>query len=275
MPQTHSPVSFDDIQTAFAHKNNQELRKTFWLYKMMNYPRLVRWGTRLLEVTLGLPPIQWMVRQTLFRLFVGGESLEDCLNSIKSLENEGVFSYLSFSSEGKDNETAYEATYQETLKSIDFCKANPSVPFAVFKLTGMASFDLLEQLGVGETLTPKAQQAWEKLRERVQNICQRAYDQEVKLFIDAEETWIQNVIDQLAEEMMEKYNQEKPIIYNTYQMYRKAGLDLLKNSFQKAQEGNYFLGVKIVRGAYMEKERARALRLNYPDPINDSKKESD
>lgn len=267
-------VSFDNTQTAFADKSNRDLRRIYYLFKVMNYPSLLKFGMNLIENTIQWRWVQTIIRGTIFKQFVGGETLEQCAQTVQHLLQSDIYTYIAYSVEGKKNEADYERTTQETIRTIDFA-ATHDIPFAVFKVTGLAEFALLEKVQSGAALSEAEQAAFARVRERVNRICQRGFETNVRVLIDAEETWIQDVIDNLADDMMERYNKEAAIIYNTIQMYRKAGFTILQKSYQQAVEKDYFLRVKQVRGAYLVKESERAARLGYDNPINPTKEATD
>jgi proline dehydrogenase len=249
----------------------------YWLFGMMNQNWLVKFGTWAIQLAFKLHlPIKWLVKQTVFAHFCGGENIEDCQKSLEKLAKYRVGAILDYSVEGEKNEKGFELTTQETLRTIEKAALNKDkIPFSVFKVTGIAPFALLEKIQAQETLTESEQKDWSNARRRVDMICKRAFDRKVRIFIDAEESWIQQTIDNLAYEMMEAYNITEPIVYNTYQMYCHASLKNLERAYQDAVDKNYFLGAKLVRGAYMEKERARAEEKGYPDPIQPNKAASD
>jgi proline dehydrogenase len=267
-------ISFDNTQTAFADKSNRDLRRIYYLFQVMNYPFLLKLGMNWIEKTIHWTLIQSIIRKTIFKQFVGGETLEQCVQTVQHLRRSGIYTYIAYSVEGKKSEAEYERTTAETIRTIDFA-AKYDIPFTVFKVTGLADFALLEKIQSGAMLTAAEQVAFERVRARVNRICQRGYETKVRVLIDAEETWIQEVIDQLADDMMEKYNKNEAIIYNTIQMYRTAGFSLLQNSYKRAVEKNYLLGIKQVRGAYLVKEAERAARLGYENPINPTKAATD
>lgn len=278
LKEQNTPLSFEDTSIAFAHKSNQELRKMYWLFAMMNRRWMVKTGTGFVKQALRfrLPLVKWAVKKTVFDHFCGGQSIEDSQHTIDLLDKFNIGTILDYSVEGEKNETSFDHTTQETIRTIEKASQQPEkIPFSVFKVTGVASFDLMAKIQAEETLTDAEQKAWEKARQRVNQICQKASEHKVRIFIDGEETWIQDTIDQLTYEMMKKYNQEMPIVYNTYQMYRTASLGNLKAAFEEAEKENYWLGAKLVRGAYMEKERARAEEKGYTDPIQPNKAASD
>lgn len=282
MSNSAEPVltSFSDTAVAFASKSNAELKRMYYLFGLMNYPVLVNTGTRLithmLRCSVTRPLMRYLLRQTLFRQFCGGETIQDCQPAIRQLARHGVGTILDYSVEGEKSEAAFEYTTREILQTIRFAASHPTeVPFAVFKLTGIAPFTLLEKVSANQPLTQHEQAQWQAVYGRVERICLAAYQQQVRVFIDAEETWIQPAIDQLAYDMMKRFNQQRAIVYNTFQLYRRDGLVLLQAAFQMAKQAGVWLGAKLVRGAYMEKERQRARMFGYADPIQVDKASCD
>jgi len=270
-------VSFENTDIAFATRSNAQLRKAHLLFSSLSQPLLVRAGIPLSAwmVRVGFPGVSWAVKRTVFEQFCGGESIQECDAVIEALGRHGVQSILDYSVEGEKSEESFEATTRETIATIERAAGHPHIAFSVFKVTGLARFALLEKLGAGEALGADEQAEWGRVRARVLRLCQRAHELSVRIFIDAEETWIQDVIDGLAEEMMALLNRERAIVYNTYQMYRTASLGNLRAALERAKAGGYFLGAKLVRGAYMEKERERAKERGYPDPIQPDKATTD
>lgn len=270
-------VSFEDTAIAFSSKSDGALRKTYWLFWAMNNPSLVKFGTSMIKLSFAMRlPIKWLVKNTIFSQFCGGESIEDCQKSIERLAKYGIGTILDYSVEGEKSEKSFEATMHETIETIRLAsQQHDKIPFSVFKVTGVAPFAVLEKVQAKEPLNEEESIAWENAQKRVEAICTEAHKQKVRLFIDAEESWIQNTIDELAYAMMRKFNLEQPIIYNTYQMYCHATLGELKKAHTQATQENYYLGAKVVRGAYMEKERARAEAKGYQDPIQPNKEASD
>jgi proline dehydrogenase len=262
-------VSFEDTSVAFSSKSDKDLRKMYWLFTSMNNNTIVNLGTSLIKTALNLGfPIRNTIKNTLFEHFCGGESIEEAQNTIRELEKYNIGAILDYSVEGKGNEESYDHALREILTTIDKAKYNENIPFCVFKLSGLGSFELLEKIQKGELLSDYEEHAFGKIKERVTKICQAAHDANVRIFIDAEESWYQDVVDRLAYEMMARYNTKKTIVYNTYQMYRHDMLTKLIQAHTKAKENGYKLGVKLVRGAYHEKERERAKKMGYPDPIH-------
>ncbi|MFY7734628.1 MAG: proline dehydrogenase family protein [Bacteroidia bacterium] len=269
-------LDFSNTEIAFQSKNNAELRTSYLLFKAIGINWLVKMGTPLVEIAFALHlPIKPLIKHTVYKQFVGGEDINDCELAIDNLYKFGIGTILDYSVEGKEAEEDFDYTCKETIDTINKAKNNPKIPFCVFKVTGVARFALLEKLNNNIPLNVDEQVEFEKVVNRIDSICKTAYENNVRLFIDAEETWIQIAIDNLATQMMQKYNKEKAIVFNTLQLYRHDRLAFLKESHQQAISNNYYLGVKLVRGAYMEKERARAKELNYIDPIQPTKEKSD
>jgi proline dehydrogenase len=252
-------TDFNDTAIAFRAKSDSELRRSYRLFRMMESPWLVRLGTRAISVALKTHlPVETAIRRTLFRQFCGGETIAECSRTIGELARFRVGTILDYSVEGSGSETELDATCREICGTIELAHHNPNVPFCVFKMTGIARFELLEKSAAGMALSTAEQAEWKRARGRVESICALAHRHGVRVFIDAEETWIQGAIDALATEMMERFNRERALIYNTLQMYRRDRLAYLHDSFGAAQAKGYFLGIKLVRGAYLEKERDRA-----------------
>ncbi len=269
-------VSFDNTEIAFSSKNRNDLNRSYWLFNMVSRPWMVNIGKVLTEWSLAINlPIKAAVKATIFKQFCGGETIQECTATISALGKYNIGTILDFSVEGKESDADFNATTRETIATISRAKGEKNIPFSVFKVTGVARFGLLQKVSAALPLTQEEEVEFAKVHQRVKSICEAAYQANVPLFMDAEESWIQPAIDDLANEMMEKYNGQSPIVYNTYQLYRKDRLNYLKESFLNAQNKNYFLGAKLVRGAYMEKERKRAQELNYPSPIQDSKEATD
>ncbi|TKT89611.1 proline dehydrogenase family protein [Dyadobacter frigoris] len=270
------PVFFEDTSIAFASKSDSQLRKTYWLFSLMNQARVVNLGTFFIKIALKLHlPIKNLIRYTIFEQFCGGETISDCQQTISTLANSSVGTILDYSVEGEDDENSFDATAAEILRTIQKASESTAIPFSVFKITGIASTDLLEKVQRKEPLSVSEAAAYERVKERVEKLCSQAHQLNVRIFIDAEESWIQNVIDDLTYEMMEKYNKEKAIVYNTYQFYRHETLQALKSAYLLARQKGYVLGGKLVRGAYMEKERMRAREQEYFNPIHTSKEATD
>ncbi|MEZ0540305.1 proline dehydrogenase family protein [Fibrella arboris] len=270
------PVSFEDTSIAFSSQSNFKLRKTYWLFALMNQGWLVKVGTFFIKLALKLQlPIKKLIKKTIFEQFCGGECIRDCEKTILNLHTAQVGTILDYSIEGEANEKCFDSTVLEILRTIERASESADIPFSVFKVTGLAETELLEAVQRGDELTESEQTAFERVRERVDTLCRRAYDRKVRIFIDAEESWIQDTIDKLAYEMMDRYNHERCVVYNTYQMYRWEMYDQLVKATELAREKGYYLGAKLVRGAYLEKERIRSHEDEYQDPIQATKEDTD
>lgn len=269
-------VSFDNTAIAFASQSDAELYKSYLLFKSMNSNLFVKVGGGLLNTAINLNlPVKFIIKPTIFRHFCGGENLQEVDRAIKELSAFNIGTILDYSVEGEGVDRSFDETCAEILKTVEKAKDNKNIPFSVFKVTGLMRTDILVKLQASEELTAEEQAAFERGRARVDAICKRCYETGVRVFIDAEESWFQDVIDTMTYEMMELYNRETAIVYNTYQLYRHDRLDVLKRDYELAVSGGYFIGAKPVRGAYMEKERKRARQLGYESPINPTKNASD
>lgn len=275
-------LSLNNTENAFAYKSNKDLRKAKWLFSVIQNPWIVSLGTRLTPMLMksGLP-INGIIRNTIFNQFVGGETLEESARVTKMLGAYGVQVILDYGVEAKEGDESFDEVTEQFIRAIEFAATQDNVPFVSVKLTGLSSMHLLERLneaprlrsGVHDSESDDA--AWSKLKERMFAICDVAEENGVGILIDAEETWIQDPIDRLAMELMAIYNKGKVVVYNTFQLYRSDRLRFLQLSHKIAAEGNFILGAKLVRGAYMEKERARAEKLGYPSPIQVDKSATD
>ncbi|MDX1904098.1 MAG: proline dehydrogenase family protein [Thermonemataceae bacterium] len=275
--QPNFRIHFEDTSIAFASQSNQELNKTYWLFWAMNNNFLVKSGTGFLQFAFkyGIPFTKTIVKNTIFEHFCGGETIDECEKTIQNLAKYGIGGILDYSVEGEKSEVSFEQTAQEIIRTIEKAKNNPAIPFSVFKVTGIARFDLLEKIQQKQELSENERKEWQKTLQRFDNICKKASELDLNLLIDAEETWIQDTIDTMVYEAMEKYNTQRALIYNTYQLYRADMLQNLRLAFSEAQQKNYYVGAKLVRGAYMEKESLRAKEMGYPDPIQPSKESCD
>jgi len=269
-------LSFENTEIAFRHASNLDLKRAYWLFRVINVNFLVKIGPPITNfaIKIGLP-IKGLIRATIFKHFCGGETIDGCEKTINNLFAGGVGTILDYSIEGEDNEQVFDHTRDEILKTIKRAATDEAIPLTVFKPTGVCRFALLEKLDAGENLTEAEQEEWEHAQARVLAICQEAWSKGVPVMIDAEQTWIQNSIDSLALSMMTRFNKKNAIVYNTYQLYRKDKLNSLKNDYKVAIENGFILGAKLVRGAYMETERQRAAEKGYPSPIQDDKQSTD
>lgn len=269
-------LSFNNTEIAFAGKTTNDLNRSYWLFKLVSNPTFVNIGKSLTTFAIKTHlPIKGIIKATIFKQFCGGETIDECTAAIAELRKYNIGTILDYSVEGKESENDFDACAKETIATVHKAKENKNIPFCVFKVTGLARFDLLQKISAKESLSSDEQKEFDRIKERVNTICKSAHDAGVPIFIDAEESWIQQAIDDLANDMMLLYNKEKCIVYNTFQLYRKDRLEYLKHSFNLAGQHSYFLGAKLVRGAYMEKERARAFEKNYPSPIQDNKENTD
>lgn len=267
---------FNNTADAFALKSDTELDRAYFLFKMIASQPLVRIGTAVTNFALNLHlPVEGLIRATVFDHFCGGTTEEDCLPVVDKMFTKGVSSVLDYSVEAKEEESEFDKALEKTLKTIEFAKERQAIPFAVFKPTGFGRFDLWEKLGEGKTFTAEETNEWNRVVERFELVCKTAHNNDVALLIDAEESWMQDAADDLVAEMMRKYNKNKAIVYNTLQMYRWDRLDYLKKLHEQAKAEGFHIGMKVVRGAYMEKENKRAEEMGYPTPICASKEATD
>jgi len=267
---------FNNTEVAFALKTDTELERAYFLFKLIDNEPLVRIGTAVTNFALKANlPVERLIRATVFDHFCGGTTEEDCLSVVDKMYTKGVTSVLDYSVEGKEEEDQFDAALQMTLKTIEFAKERKAIPFAVFKPTGFGRLDLYEKVGERKPLTLEEQKEWSRIEKRFDTVCKAAYDKDVALLIDAEESWMQDAADDLVTKMMQKYNREKVIVFNTLQLYRWDRLDYLKKLHAQAKEEGFFIGMKLVRGAYMEKENKRAEEKGYPTPICESKEATD
>jgi proline dehydrogenase len=275
MEQAHK-ITFEDTAIAFEYKSDKALRKAHFIFSLVNHPWISAFATGGVKAALKLGlPVEGLVKSTVFDHFCGGESIPESERAIKLLARYGVGTILDYSVEGEKSVEGFDRTTDEIIRTIEKARESKDVPFSVFKVTGICSTELLEKLHNKEQLSVDEVAAYERARKRVNAICEASSIHQVPVLIDAEETWIQDPIDALAYEMMERYNKQKTLVFNTFQLYRKASLQNLKNAYNNAVQKNYHLGAKLVRGAYMEKERARAEEKGYASPIHDNKEGSD
>ncbi|WP_242135243.1 proline dehydrogenase family protein [Aestuariivivens marinum] len=259
---------FENTKVAFALKSDAELERAYFLFKMISIQPLVKIGTAATNFAIKASlPVEGLIRVTVFNHFCGGVNEKDCLPVIDKMYEKGVSSVLDYSVEGKESEFEFDAALEKVLKIIDFAREREAMPFAVFKPTGFGRFYLFEKLGKGESLTEAESEEWQKVEQRFDAVCSKAKENDISVLIDAEESWMQDASDNLVTKMMRKYNTEKAIVFNTLQMYRHDRLQFLKEQHELAKREGFYLGYKLVRGAYMEKENERAEKLNYPTPI--------
>lgn len=275
-------LSFDNTSVAFAYKSDKELKNARWLFETMGLTWVSAAGVRLTPFLMktGLP-VHGLIRKTIFKQFVGGETLEQTTQVCKTLGEYNVDVILDYGVEGKEGEAEFEHATQEFIRVIEYAASQKNIPFISIKVTGFARFGLLQTLNEAPRLRSgihdheQENEEWNKVRERMFRICEVAAEKGVGVLVDAEESWIQDPVDRLTMEMMEEFNKEKVVVYNTFQLYRHDRLRFLKMSHQITQKQGVLLGAKLVRGAYMEKERLRASQNNYASPIQSDKSFSD
>lgn len=270
-------LDFSNTKIAFEYKTDQELKSSTWLFKMMNKPWLVNIGSKLtlLAIRMRLPFVKTIIRKTIFKHFCGGTTLLESQHGIEVLAAHNVLSVLDYGVEAKEREEDFNATMNEGIREVEFAAQNESVPVVSSKITGLGRFSLLEKIQNNETLSEEEDQEYNNIIKRMDAMCNRASELGVSIFFDAEESWIQDTLDALINMMMKRYNAERPVVYNTFQLYRHDRLKFLIDSYEKSKAEGYILGAKLVRGAYMEKERERAIRMGYPSPIHPDKQATD
>ncbi len=276
-PDMNWNLDLDNTEVAFAYKSDAQLKKAAWLFGLMNHHWLVGIGSKvgLAAIRLRLPFVESVVKNTIFDQFCGGTTLLECQPTIEQLDAFNVLTILDYGAEAKETEEDFNHTMKETMRAIDFAAGSSAVPVVSTKITGMARFSLLESVQQGEPFTKATRQEYKSVLKRLDAVCNHASTKGVGVFFDAEESWIQDSIDHLVTVMMRRYNRSKVVAYNTFQLYRKDRLQYLFDSYNQAKRGGYLLGAKLVRGAYLEKERDRAADLGYTSPINETKEETD
>jgi proline dehydrogenase len=292
MEKSYPEISFDNTEFAFEYKSDKQLRKAHFLFSMMGKPWLVKIGTRLApwSINAGLP-VKGIIRNTIFSQFVGGETLEQTAAVASMLGKYNVQVILDYGVEGKEGENNFDQACEEFIRVINYAATQPNIPFMSVKVTGFARFSLLEKLDTimhahegslmkrylkaVDSLSKEEKEEWQRIRHRVMRVCEAAAAKKIGVSIDAEETWIQDPVDALTILMMDSFNKETAIVFNTLQHYRHDRLKFLKDSYEAAEERKFILGAKLVRGAYMEKERRRAEEKGYPSPIHPDKENTD
>jgi proline dehydrogenase len=267
---------FSNTEIAFKYRSNREMSRARFLFSSMSSPWLTRVGMKMTQFAISNKiPIQGLIKSTLFDQFCGGETMEEAGKTAAMLAKYGVSTILDYGVEGKESEEDFEKAVPEFIKAIKYAAANKNIPFISMKITGFAYFALLEKIHSGAALSEDEKGAWQRVYNRIDTICKAASDNGIMVLVDAEESWIQIPVDNLTDAMMEKYNKTKVVVFNTFQFYRHDRLAFLKQSYQLAQQKGYLLGAKLVRGAYMEKERARAVEKGYESPIQPNKEAAD
>lgn len=273
---TKKSLNFEDTDIAFRNKSNADLNAAYWLFKLISSNILTRVGPPIANFLLNIGmPVKGLIKATIFKHFCGGETIAECEHTIEQLALAKVGTILDYSVEGEDEESVFDFTCEEIMRTIERAAGDKRIPITVFKVTGIGRFALLEKLDAKGVLSAIELEEFKRVELRCIRICSMAFERNVPVMIDAEETWIQRTIDELALDMMRKYNKERVIVYNTYQMYRHDKLADMKADHLIAKASGFILGVKMVRGAYMEKERKRAEEMGYPSPIQPDKEASD
>lgn len=273
---SHMLPEFNNTEIAFRYRNNDELKKARFLFSSMGSPTLTSLGMAATKfaISWGLP-VTGLIKSTLFRQFCGGETMDEAGATAAMLGKYGVGTILDYGVEGKESEQDFDKAVPEFVNAIKYAAANKNIPFISIKVTGFAYFNLLEKIHAGEPLDEVGKAAWDRVYQRIDTICGTAAANGIMVLVDAEESWIQKPVDDLTDAMMEKYNKKEAIVFNTFQLYRHDRLAFLKQSYDVAQSKGYILGAKLVRGAYMEKERARAAEKGYQSPIQPNKQATD
>lgn len=272
----NTEVNFENTSKAFLAKSGSELNKSFWLFNLMKYPFLVSLFSKLTLAAFKIRmPIKKIIKNSIFKQFCGGENLNEAQEVVKTLNKANIGAILDYSVEGKNNESDFEKTKYEVINIIKLAKNDPAIPYTSLKLTGIMESFLLEKLSANKNLNEEETNQFNTARKRLEEICLKAYNCNVPIYFDAEESWIQDAIDRLAEEMMRKFNSRKAIILTTLQMYRRDRINYLNFLLKVAADEHIYIGIKLVRGAYLEKENKRASELGYPSPIQLSKENTD
>jgi len=270
-------INFDDTKAVFAHKSKRELRKSYYLFSILQHSLLVKIGSLLLKISFFLRiPVKKLIKITIFNQFCGGENIQDCSKKINELYEFGIGTILDYSVEGKEKESDFEKTKEEIIQTILFSAKNSKIPFTVFKITGLGKSSLIEKASLDfQSLEDDELVALNLIAMRVDEICKVASENRVPIFVDAEDSWYQDYIDKVVESMIFKYNNQFSIVYNTIQLYRHDRIQYMKDLISRCNSNGKTLGLKLVRGAYMEKEREQATKKNYPDPIQKDKQATD
>ncbi len=267
---------FDNTEVAFALKSDSELERAYFLFRLIKSEPLVKIGTAVTKFALkSALPVEGLIRSTVFDHFCGGVNESDCMPLIDRMHEKHVCSVLDYSVEGKEEEEQFDLALEKTLTIIAFVEEKDAIPFAVFKPTGFGRFELYRKISEGEELSQREEQEWDRVVQRYEKVAKACNERGIALLVDAEESWMQKAADDLVEELMEKYNKKKPVVFGTLQLYRHDRFAYLVELHERAKKRGYKIGMKLVRGAYMEKERERAEEKHYPSPICVDKKSTD
>jgi len=266
----------DNTEIAFRYRTDNDLKRAHFLFSFMASPFRTKIGIGAVQAAMALHlPIGGILKQTIFKQFCGGETLEETGRTAGILGKYNVGSILDYGVEGAESDTEYDRAVDECTRAISFAAASKDIPFISLKITGYCRFGLLVKMHIGTHLTTTEKEEWERACRRIDQICRAAADSNVMVLIDAEETWIQEPCYEITVQMMQKFNRGIVVVYNTFQMYCHGTLPYLHEAIKHAVDNDYLLGAKLVRGAYMEKERARALQWQYTDPIQMDKEKTD
>jgi len=269
-------ISFENTEIAFEYKNDRDLKRANFLFSSMGSPLIAKTGIALTRwVIQAHLPFRGIIKRTIFDQFCGGETISEAAETAKILAKYGVGIALDYGVEGSESEAKFDAAVPEFVKAIQYAATQKNIPFIPLKLTGFARFNLLEKLHSGKELSSAEQQEWERVQQRIDTICKTASEKGIMILIDAEDSWIQQPVDDLVNRMMEQYNRQRVTVFNTFQLYRHDRYTYLQESLKRARQHGYLLGAKLVRGAYMEKERERAAAMGYPSPIQPDKESCD
>lgn len=267
---------FDNTEIAFRYRSNKDLKQAHFLFSSMGSPTITSlgmWATKW-AISWNLP-VKGLIKSTIYKQFCGGETMEEAAVVANTLAQYKVGVIMDYGVEGKEGEEEFDKAVPEFVKAVKYAASQKNIPFISLKVTGFSRFSLLEKLHAGSPLSDSEKAEWNRVYNRIDTICKTAFDNNIMVLIDAEETWIQGPVNDLANAMMEKYNKAKGLIFNTFQMYAHATLAYLKKSFEESSTKGYILGAKLVRGAYMEKERERGMKMGYPSPIQPDKASTD
>ncbi len=270
------PLSFENTEIAFEYKSDKDLKRAHFLFSSMSSPFLTKAGMTLTQWIINLRlPLKGIIKRTIFDQFCGGETIGEVADTAKVLAKYSVGVALDYGVEGSESETKFDAAVPEFVRAVQYAATQENIPFIPLKITGFSRFGLLERIHDSKTLSPDESREWGRVQERINTICKTAADSGIMILIDAEQSWIQQPVDDLANRMMENYNRKRITVFNTFQLYRHDRYEYLQQSLHTAQQQGYILGAKLVRGAYMEKERARAAAHGYPSPIQPDKESCD
>lgn len=267
---------YNNTEIAFKYRSNKELKRAHFLFSFLGSPALTHIGIKLTQAALDWHlPVNGLIKSTLFKQFCGGETMEEAAETAKRIGDYNVNTILDYGVEGKESEVEFDKAVPEFIKAVKYASTQKHIPFISMKVTGFSRFALLEKINAQQPLTDEEKAEWQRVHKRIDDICSVAFEKKIMVLIDAEETWIQEGVNELCEAMMMKYNKTEAYIFNTYQFYSHGTLPYMKDNIQTAYQKGYVLGAKLVRGAYMEKERLRAKEMGYTDPIQPNKESTD